>query len=291
MIQTLRYEPRGQRQRYEPREQQSTEPGQRHTHLHLHLHLHLSWRARQGRSTSLGAMRVVRICAALVGAAVMPLWLFFFAGTIQDAIPPNLSALFHLAWITLFVGLALAWCAVGALLLVLWRARPRGRFGLLLPLVLLLLIPLFLLHGLQVVPLVAFLGPLNFLLLFVVLIVHPLISALLLLYVSREARALRKVAPTHAWLSFVVVSAMALILLSGLLLNLSLMLGNPPGFLQLLLPAMCGAVLIPLSLLLGAMLTVFASLSQRQPPSSQPHPKDVSPADVDSSWELREYRG
>ena len=214
-----------------------------------------------------------------------PLWLFNFAGTIQDSIPPTLSYLAHLAWVSLFAGLALAWCAVGALLLDVWRSTSRGRFGFFLLLILLLFIPYFFLHGLRVGLMLALLGPLVFLLLFVVLIVNPLISALLLLCVSREVRALRQEAPAHTWLSFVVVSGMALMLLGGLLLNLSLMLGTPPLFLQLFLPAMCAAVLIALSMLLATMVTLWASFRHRHPPASQPRPKDASPSDVDSPGE------
>jgi len=103
--------------------------------------------------------------------------------------------------------------------------------------------------------------------------------------VSREARALRQEAPAHTWFSFAVVSGMALILLGELLLNLSLMLGSPPIFLQLFLPAMCAAVLIALSMLLAAMVTLGASFRQRHPPASQPRPKDASPSDVDSPEE------
>jgi hypothetical protein len=40
MLNVLRYESRGQRQWFEPREQESNEAGQRHIHLHLSLHVH-----------------------------------------------------------------------------------------------------------------------------------------------------------------------------------------------------------------------------------------------------------
>ena len=48
IIHALRYEPQGQRQRFEPH----GEPrGDRwHKHIHLHLHLHLSFPMRQVRS-------------------------------------------------------------------------------------------------------------------------------------------------------------------------------------------------------------------------------------------------
>jgi hypothetical protein len=44
MIHRLRYEPQGQYQRFEPREQWHNEFGSRQIHLHLHLHLNLGRR-------------------------------------------------------------------------------------------------------------------------------------------------------------------------------------------------------------------------------------------------------
>ena len=102
--------------------------------------------------------------------------------------------------VSVLAGLALAWCAVGALLQDVWRASPRGRFGLVLPLLLLLLIPIaaacfwFGAFGAIPFPLIQ-LG--NFLF-FVVLIAHPLITALLLMWVSREARAFASKHPLTA---------------------------------------------------------------------------------------------
>ena len=46
MIHALRYEPPGQRQRFEPREQQRSDLEQRQIHLHLSLHLYLDHDAR-----------------------------------------------------------------------------------------------------------------------------------------------------------------------------------------------------------------------------------------------------
>ena len=183
----------------------------------------------------------------------------------------------NIAWISLFAGLALAWCAVGMLFLDIWRSKLLGRFGLFLLLALLLSIPFFLLHGLWFGAIVALLGMLH---LFLLLFVHPLITALLLAYVSREARALRQAAPAHTRLSFVVVSGMVLTLLGGLLLSLSSMLGF--GSPLLFLPAMCGAVIV-------AILTLFGLFRSRG--STQALPKDASPSDLDSSQEPRGYRG
>lgn len=189
MIQALRYEPRGQRQRFEPHEQQRGEHEEQNRHIHMHFHLNLTFRASQERSTPPNAIRVTRIFAALVGATVMPLWLFGLLA--QDSTPTTLS---NLALISLLAGIALAWCAVGALFLGVWRSTPRGRLVLFLPLVLLLIIPFILLQGPWFGPP---LGILFFLLVLLLLFVHPLISVILLTCVSREARALRQTATAH----------------------------------------------------------------------------------------------
>jgi hypothetical protein len=269
MIQALRYEPQGQRQRFEPREQQEQD-----RHIHLHVHLHLTFRARQGRSTPPNAIRLMRIFAALLGATVMPLWFFLYALSIQDSLPTTLSYLVNLACVSFFAGLALAWCAVGALLQDVWRASPRGRFGQFLPLVMLLLIPFSLLlcywFGAIPPPLIL----LGILLFMVMVFVHPLITALLLTCVSREACALREVAPTHSKLGFVVVGGMVLMVLGGLLLNLTTVLSG--GVPLLFLPAICIAIIVTLRTLLGL---------SRSRESTQARPKEASPSDVDSSGE------
>lgn len=81
---------------------------------------------------------------------------------------------------------------------------------------------------------------------------------------------------------------MVLMVLGGLLLNLSGMLSSPlisssPPFSALLfLPAMCAAVIV-------ALRTLFGLFRSRE--STQARPKDASPSDVDSSQEPRGYRG
>ncbi len=54
-----------------------------------------------------------------------------------------------------------------------------------------------------------------------VFLAHPLLTALLLGRVSREAHALSQQAPTHRKLGFVAGAGMVLLLLGGLLFNLS----------------------------------------------------------------------
>jgi hypothetical protein len=116
-------------------------------------------------------------------------------------------------------------------------------------------------------PLVTMLAFLPFVLL---LVAHPLITALFFMRVSREARALREMTPAHTRLSFVLMSGMGMTLLGGLLLNLSLSVEL--GFWQFapLLPAMGAAVIV-------AMYTLFQSRE-----STQARPNDASPSDADS---------
>ena len=101
----------------------------------------------------------------------------------------------------------------------------------------------------------------------VVVLAHPLITALLLLWVSREARALSPKAPTHSKLGFAVVGGMVLLLLGGLLLNLTAMLVSVP-LLLLFLPAVCLAIIVALCTL------VRLSRSRK---NNQARPKDASP--------------
>lgn len=234
--------------------------------------------SRSGESGAWNQPHVIslrRIFAALLAATVMPLGIFLFAvGTAGDG--PPLTAWENPLWVSsclsVVAGLALAWCAVGVLLSQVWRASPRGRLGLVLPLFLLLLTPLaavcFWLGSIFVKMLFAI--PL-----LVVLIAHPLLTALLLEWVSREARALREHTPTHSKLGFVVVAGMVLVLLGGLLWNLLFMQsgGNTQ---QMFLPA------IPLALIV-AIRTSARLFRLRE--SMQAQPKDASPSDVDSPRE------
>jgi len=270
MIQALRYEPRGQRQRFEAPQQQ-----EQHRHLHLHVHLHLTLRARQGRATHPNAIHLRSIFTALLAATVMPLGIFLFAAaTAADGPPPTTWE--NLMWVSsclsVGAGLALAWWAVGTLLFQAWRASERGRLSLGLPLFLLLLIPL-------AAALEQF-GPLFVKLLFaipllVALLAHPLLTAFLLGWVSRETRALRGIAPTPSKLGSIVVAGMGLVLLGGLLWNLFFMLSG--GNTQLIfLPAIPMSVIVAMRTLLGR---------SRLRGSMQAHPKDASPFDTVSPQE------
>ena len=278
MINALRYEPQGQRQRFDPREQQGSEGEEKH--IHLHLHLNLTFRAHQEHSTHPNAMRITRIFSDLLTATVMPLGIFIFNLLIHDGPSDPLLSLGNLAFLILCSGLALAWgCGCLPLLVSAFRASPSGRLSLLVPLVLRFFIGLAFLFLLGMrFPLVTMLAFVPFVLL---LVAHPLITALFFMRVSREARALREMTPAHTRLSFALVSGMGIALLGGLLLNLSAVLGSLPFVWQFapFLPAMGAAVIV-------AIYTLFQSRK-----SAEPRPKDASPSDVDSEHSPRGYQG
>src|SRR5579885_2954878 len=204
MIHALRYEPQGQRQRFEAPEQQDR-------HIHLHLHLNLTFLARQERASHPNAIHLRRIFAALLAATVMPVGIFLFAVATAGDGPP-LAAWENVVWVSscllVVAGLVLAWWAVGSLLSQAWRASPRGRLGLLRPLWLLLLLPLL------AAPLL------------LLLLAQPIIIALLLVWVTHEARVLGENDPTQRKLGFGLVAGVALVLLGGLVWNLLFMQGG-----------------------------------------------------------------
>src|SRR6266487_4594650 len=266
MTHALRYEPQGQRQHFEPREQDR--------HLHLHFHLHLKFRAREWRFSPLSAIRLTRIFAALVGATYLALFLNF-AG--MDSPNPGTWALYSIAGQIIYAVLVLTWgaAALGGLPLLVsaWLRTPRLRFLLVFAFLLLLLIPLgpHFPFPPQLRPIVWF---------FFAFILAPLISTSLLV------RALRQAAIADRWLrfasrfSFIVVGTIVLLLLAGFLLCLAVLQGAPmtltsPWLLPSLL-GMCIAVLVAVSALLGR---------PRSRESTQARPKDASPSDVDSSGE------
>ncbi len=274
MIHALQYEPQGQRQRFEPQEQQRAERGEQDRHIHLHLHLNLTFRASQQRSTHPNAMRITRIFAALLAATVIPLGVFIFAFSIHDGLPDPLLSLGNLPLVLLFADLALAW-GFGCLPLLVsaWRASPHGRFRLFGPLVLLLSSSLFFLlaFGFGAIP-PRLMELLVMPVLFPLFFVQPLITALLLMWVSREAHALRQTASAHRRLSFVVVSGMVLALLGELLWYLFAMVGG--GMLLVVVPPVTFAAVI---------VAIYTLLESRK--STQARPKDASPSDVDSPGE------
>ncbi|HZU66328.1 MAG TPA: hypothetical protein VFA09_03550 [Ktedonobacteraceae bacterium] len=269
MIHALRYEPQGQRQRFEAPEQQDR-------HIHLHLHLNLTFRARQERASHPNAIHLRRIFAALLAATVMPVGIFLFAVATAGDGPP-LAAWENVVWVSscllVVAGLVLAWWAVGSLLSQAWRASPRGRLGLLRPLWLLLLLPLvaameqfgpFFVKILLAAPLL------------LVLLAQPIIIALLLGWVTHEARVLGENDPTQRKLGFGLVAGVALVLLGGLVWNLLFMQGG--GNTQMIfLPA------IPMVAVIVAIRPLVELLRSRG--RMQAPPKDASPFDTGSAQE------
>ncbi len=115
-------------------------------------------------------------------------------------------------------------------------------------------------------------------LLFPLFFIQPLVMALLLMWVSREARTLRQTASTYRRLSFVVVSGMVFALLGELLWYLAAMQGS--GMLSVVVPPVMFAVVI---------VAICTLLELRK--STQARPKDASPSDVESEHSPRGYRG
>ena len=285
MIHALGYEPQGQRQRFEPRELHEQD-----RLIHLHFHLDLTFRVRRERTTPPNAFRLRRIFIALLAATTMPLLILPLALVPPDGPPPtaleNMTLLS--SGITVTVGLVLAWSGIG-LLLWLWRTSAFGPLGQgLAPAIrsnareciglILLLIPivvgccLFFINGF-VPSYLLMLVAVPYLLMF---ITNPLITALLLMWVIREARALHRHTSTHNKLVFVVVWGMVLMLLGGILFNIQAMLGG--GISPLIyLSVICTAVIIAIRALYG----LFRSGKTRQA-----SPKDASPFDIGSPMEF-----
>jgi hypothetical protein len=139
MINALRYEPQGQRQRFEPREQQGSDTGQRHMHLHVHVQLTLgARRAHRRRFLQPTTARVTAIFAAWIFALSMALSFTVMSSTSFPFVGPHIA----LAGQIMFIGALIGSSAVffGGLPLVVetWRANPRSRLLLMSPLLALL---------------------------------------------------------------------------------------------------------------------------------------------------------
>jgi hypothetical protein len=295
MMHALGYEPRGQRQRFEPREQHEQD-----RHIHLHFHLDLTFRSKQERSIHPDALPFIRrIFAALLAATAMPLLILPLAMIPPDGPPPTTleNQMLLACGVSVVVGLALAWYAVGTLLFQAWRANPRGHLDLILPLawranphrlfglVLSLLLLLLILFGVASYffglpgAISGFLVLIFWFPYILMFVANPLITALLLKWVSREAGTLREQAPMHSKLGFVVVGGMMLMMVGGILFNLQSMLGGGISPLIYLLP-ICIAIIVAIRTLFGLF---------RSSGNIQAHPKDASLSDFDLSQEPREY--
>lgn len=281
MIQSLRFEPFGQCQRFEPREQQSSE--EQHTHIHLHLHLHLSFRLRPGRFWSLGVNRLTTIFAALTIATTMAFVLMVLSG--WDP-PLSSSSAAHL----ILTGFALAWGAavLGGLPLLVstWRRSPRARLPLVVPSLALLLLVIIaqinplssaILAVLSLTPLGSKLG-----LILLVFVAYPLFSTIMFNRAFRQAQPSPTALRFGSLLSFVVVGGLVLLLLGGLLYYLS----------QVPYGALWSSLLPPLLGMCVAVLVALCALfwQPRWHRRTQAWPKDASPSDVDASGGVGGYR-
>jgi hypothetical protein len=287
MIQALRYEPQGQRQRFEPPEQQS---GDRwHTHLHLHLHLgmrvpRVNLGMRVPRASHSPVARVTTIFAAFIGALAMALTLGLQGGV--RAIPTQLP-LFSLAGNLIFAGTLLGSIAVllGGIPLVVSAWRSTWRSGDLFVLTLLVLGSTIVFGGLVY----ALFGNIG---LALCLYGVPLLCTIMI------NRALHQAALADKWLHFanqlsrLVVVGMVLMLVGVVLWGVALAL-FAPGWFVVLLPLLAfpwdSWLLIALGMLLAVIVAVFASFWQGRPSASQPRRKDASFCDVTSSRERGYY--
>ncbi len=107
MINALRYEPRGQRQRFEPREQQGSDAEQRHLHLHLNVHVHLNLSARRVRVRRLlqpTATRVTAMFAAFIGALSMALSFAVMSSTTFPFVGPHIALAGQIMFIGALIG-------------------------------------------------------------------------------------------------------------------------------------------------------------------------------------------
>lgn len=295
MIHAFHYEPHGQRQRFESREQQGSDLEQRQIHLHLSLHLHLNLVTRVRRAEHAALARVTTIFAAFMGALSMALSLWIQVYARMLPMPGSLSGL---AGPLLFAGALLGLGAVllGGLPLVVsaWRASPRSRFLFLVPILTSLLAMAYYLFVVFLTPL-GILGPPFFSILPALLFYGvPFVSTIAI------TRAIRQATIADTWLRFVthlsrlVVVGMVLMLVGVVLWGVALAL-VAPGWFAVLLPSLTfpwhSWLLFALGMLLAVMVALWASFRHMHPPASQPRPHDALPSEVDSSGEPRGYRG
>jgi len=283
MIPALPYEPQGQHQRFEPREQRS-DGWHKHIHLHLHVHLNLGMRWRHASHSPVA--RMTTIFAAFMGALSMALTLYLQQGS--RTIPMQ-APLFNLAGNLIFSGaiFALVTILLGGIPLMIsaWRSTPRSRFFLLVPLLTLGLATLYLMLIPLVQQMTAYnlnnLGPtFNNVLLALPFYGVPILSTIGL------NRAMRRATLPDEWLhfadslSFLVVLGMLLMLTGVLLWGFALAL-FAPGWFAVLLPLLTfpwnSWLLICLGMLIAVMVAVFALFSQATVP--QPRSHDDPPFD------------
>lgn len=302
MINALRYEPQGQRQRFEPREQYGSETGQRHIHLHLNLHIHLNLGARRAHRRRLlrpTTASVTAIFAAFIGALSMALSFTVMSSTTFPFIGPHIA----LAGQIMFIGSLIGSSAVffGGLPLVVetWRASPRSRLLLLTPL--LAILTLFILAGPLALPLLDLmrqllipLGPWlgaqvsGYVIVAFLLYLFPLINTIAIVLAIRRAKLSDKVLRFTTIPSLLIVLGMVL-MISGMLL----WAGTVLFFLPSVFPQILALLTLPYNSwllqfigVLIALVVMLWALFSRSSVRTEAGPKDVSPSDVEASREL-----
>ena len=291
MINALRYEPRGQRQRFEPREQQGSEAGQRHIHLHLNLHIHLNLGARRAYTRRLlqpTTTRVTAIFAAFIGALSMALSFAVMSATTFPFIGPHIALAGQIMFIGALIGSSAVLLGGFPLVVSAWRSTPRSRLLLLTPL--LTFLALFILAWPWARPLLGIIGQLllplgaqvsaNALVAFL-LYVFPLINTLAVV------RAMRRAHLSDKMLRFTPVPSLLVAL--GLVLMIGGMLiwaGTVLFFVPSIFPRILALLTLPYNSwllqfvgMLIALVVILRALFVRSHmrPQTEARPKDAFP--------------
>ena len=287
MIHAVHYEPHGQRQRFEPREQRENDLEQMHLFLSLHLRLNLG--ARRRRTSRSLVARVTTIFAAFMGAlslVLSPYWTH--AHSVQT--PPILDALFGLAGHLVSAGALLGVGAVllGGIPLVVsaWRTSPRSRFLFLVPI--LASLPAIACSLFSVFIMLLSSQPPAFFPILPVLLFYggTVVSTIAIIRAVRQARIADRWLRLANHLSRLVVLGMVLMLAGVILWGFALAL-VVHGWLAVLVPGL----LFACGMFIAVLVALWASFWQVQPLAFQPRPHDISPSEVDSFQEPRGYRG
>jgi hypothetical protein len=265
MIHRLRYEPQGQHQRFEPREQWQQEAGSRQIHLHVHLQLNLSQRLHRFSQTTIA--RLTTLFAAFIGALSMALTLY---GQVRVRLIDMQAPLFNWAGNLILGGVLLGLGAVllGGLLLVIsaWRSTPRSRFLFLVPFLVVGLVFTFFELGVRIPYLAQ---------LIVGLYGIPFICTLALIRALRQAKIADSRLRFANRVSPLLVLGMLLMLVGVLLWGFALAL-FASGWFFTLLPLLTfpwnSWLLIALGMLMAFLIAVFAFFSsQRANSHAAPH--------------------
>ena len=305
MIHALRYEPRGQRQRFEPREQQGSEAGQRHIHLHLNLHVHLNLGARRAHTRRLlqpTTTRVTAIFAAFIGALSMALSFTVMSATTFPFIGPHIALAGQIMSIGALIGSSAVLFGGLPVLVSAWRASPRSRLLLLTPL--LAILTLLILAGPLARPLLGIIGQLliplgprlgaqmsgNIITAFL-LYVFPLVNTIVIVRAVRRANLSDKVLRLTTIPSLLIVFGM-LLMISGMLL----WAGTVLFFIPLVFPQILALLTLPYNFwllqfigMLIALVVMLRALFSHSPARTEARPKDVSPSDVAATRSLGYY--